>query len=354
MRKLIIVGTRATTGKGGISTALSGYLNGLSAKNIDYEFVESHWQGTPIFVSWFSAFISIFRLAIKHRGNAVFWFHLGPWLSMSRKFSLAILPRLFGSDTIAHIHSPAMSSYLNGGFLVRLLTKLSLLPFNKIVVLTPWWQSFLHERGITKPSFISANPINQAYYQIASSYIDNPRTAKDKKDHIEILTMARIAEGKNIDVVIEAVSRLPENMRLTIAGDGPLLEKYRKLVRELGLDERIRFTGWIDGEKKEQLLRKSDIFCLPSTYDSFGMVFIEAMAFDIPVIAYGWGPINDVVTNDVGVCCQAPLTENVVDAINTVVAQLALYTGKGPAKVIAQYSPEKITNKFVDFLALDS
>jgi len=143
---------------------------------------------------------------------------------------------------------------------------------------------------------------------------------------------------------------LPEHCILTIAGDGPLLSKYKVLVETLGLYKRVTFTGWIDGEEKENLLKEADLFCLPSTYDSFGMVFIEAMAFDLPVVAYGWGPINDVVTPDVGECCQAPTVDDVTKSILKVLTKLEQYSGQGPQKVSLLYTPKKVVQNIINLL----
>lgn len=356
MKKLIIVSTRATTGKGGISTALSGYLTGLSKKNVDYIFVESHWQNTNIFLSWFSAFYQVAKLSVKYRKNAVFWFHIGPWLSMLRKFSLALIPRLLGGNTVGHIHSPTFSTYMSRGFFARLFTRLSILPYKELVVLTPWWKEFIQSHHIKKSIYVSANPNSEQYNKIAHQYLAEPRNnclkVKNQNEIINILAMARIAPGKNINIVVKALALLPANFRLTIAGDGPLLNDCKALVKQMYLPDRVTFTGWVSDNEKEQLFKDADLFCLPSTYDSFGMVFIEAMAFDLPVIAYGWGPIKDVVTPDVGECCEQPTVEHVVSAINKVAAQLSCYSGKGPLKVVDNYSPDRVVNNIIDILKL--
>ena len=232
-----------------------------------------------------------------------FWYHLGPWLSSSRKFSLALVPRLLGCKTIAHIHSPTFNDYLVETGKSNFLIKFALKPFSNLIMLTPWWQSLLKEHNITKSSIISPNPNSATYCQVAQSFIEQPRQLQEKNTSFKILTMARLMEGKGVDLVIAALAQLPEQYKLTVAGDGPLKSKLEQQVKSLGLESRITFTGWIDGEEKANLLRNSDVFCLPSTYDSFGMVFIEAMAFDLPVIAYGWGPIGDVVDDEVGQCC---------------------------------------------------
>jgi len=349
MKKLVIVSTKAETGKGGISTALLGYIQGLNEAQIDFEIVESHSQEQNMFVSWFTAFWSVLLLSIKYRKKVVFWFHCGPWLSMLRKSTLAFIPRILGCETLGHIHSPTFFTYLNKGKLTKLLIKVLLSPYSKLVVLTPWWQNVLEAHKIDKTSIVSANPNNVNYCKIANQYLIEPRKINDS-NKINIVTMARLVKGKGIEAVIGAMLRLPKSYCLTIAGDGPNYQEYKSLVKELKLDDRVTFKGWINGSQKEELLREADVFCLPSTYDSFGMVFIEAMAFDLPVIAYDWGPIKDVVTPEVGVCCSEPSIENVANSLIKVCNNLKRYSGKGPREVMQKYTPTIVAKNITKLL----
>lgn len=351
MKKLVIVSTKVSGGKGGISSALQGYINGLESMSVPYQLVESHNEDKGMLSAWILAFWQITKLALKHRENIVFWYHLGPWLSSSRKFSLSLIPRLLGCKTIAHIHSPTFNDYLSTPGKSNFLIKLALKPFSQLVMLTPWWQRLLAKHDIKNASIVSPNPNSAAYCQVAQSYIEQPRSLKENQDTFEILSMARLIEGKGVELVIAALAKLPEHYKLTVAGDGLLKDKLVQQAKDLNIEHRITFTGWIDGEQKDNLLRSADVFCLPSTYDSFGMVFIEAMAFDLPVIAYGWGPINDVVDSEVGQCCAEANVEEVIRCIKHVCGDLHAYSGKGPSRVIDNYTPKAVAKNIIKLLS---
>jgi len=350
VKKLVIVSTKVNGGKGGISSALQGYMNGLDSLSIPYQLVESHNDDKSMLSSWLSAFWQIMLLALKHRNNIVFWYHLGPWLSSSRKFSLALIPRMLGCKTVAHIHSPTFNDYLSKPGRTNRLIKFALTPFTQLVMLTPWWQSLLHTHAIKNNAIVSPNPNSEAYCKIAQGYIDSPRRLQQDKSSFEILTMARLIEGKGVELVIAALAELPDEYRLTIAGDGPLKAQLEQQSKSLGVDHRLTFTGWIDGQQKELLLKNADVFCLPSTYDSFGMVFIEAMAFDLPVIAYGWGPINDVVDSEVGECCIEASVAEVKRCLKSVCGDLSAFSGKGPQRVVNQYTPVAVAKNIINLL----
>lgn len=349
MKRLVIISTKVGTGKGGISTALLGYINGLNDANIEFDYIESHNQERNMLLNWLSAFVKVVYFAFIYRGKGVFWFHGGPWLSMLRKSSLAIIPRLLRCETVIHIHSPTFNTYLSQGGIPKFLLKCSLAPYTKIIVLTPWWEKLLKSHGITKDTLISPNPNNQEYCDVAKQYLISPRTINHTNNR-KILTMSRLVKGKGVELVIESMTKLPDSCYLTIAGEGSYKNELIALVKSLNLQKRVTFVGWINGSQKEALLRTTDVFCLPSTYDSFGMVFIEAMAFDVPVVAYGWGPICDVVSPDVGECCDNSTVEDVAKALSVVFSQLANYRGKGPKKVLSQYTPKVITKNITKWL----
>ncbi len=348
MKKLVIVSTRPDGGiGGGIPSALIGYMNGLDIEGIPYQVVESHVEGKPIFVSWLFAFWQILKLSIKYKKQVVFWYHCGPWLSLTRKFSLALIPRLFNCKTVAHIHSPTFNDYLTGNLLLRLLTKVFLRPYHELIVLSGWWKNLLVSSGVSKKIIISPNPNSQYVCDIAQNNITTNNNVKGNEGSIQIVTMARLIEGKGVALVIEALSQLPEKFELTIAGDGPLKPYLEKITKELALCERITFTGWVDGSRKEELLTNADVFCLPSSYDSFGMVFIEAMAFNLPIVAYSWGPIKDVVTEDVGMCCSELSDKNVSDTIFKLSQELDKYQRNGVKRVLENYTPSVVVENIV-------
>jgi len=350
VKKLIVVATKVDGGKGGISSALNGYLNGFKEKNIEYQLVESH-RSKGIIAAWLTSFWQILLLSIKHRnGDAVFWFHCGPWLSAIRKFSLAIIPRLCGCKTLGHIHSPTFNDYLTKSKVSQCLTKLSISPYTHLIMLTPWWKSLIRENGISKKAVVSPNPNSDEYCEIAKKYLKSNKSLVKNQKSFTVLSMARLVEGKGVELVIKAISKLPNNYKLKIAGEGPLKESLVQLAQSSSVSDRVEFLGWIDGEKKKALLSEADLFCLPSTYDSFGMVFIEAMAFDLPVIAYGWGPISDVVTPDVGICCSKPCADQVKTAIVDICTDLSVYSGNGPQRVLENYTSKAACHNIIELL----
>ncbi len=91
------------------------------------------------------------------------------------------------------------------------------------------------------------------------------------KDKIKVLTCANFKKRKNIDKVIEACKGL-KGFELTVIGDG----KERKNLEKI--DKSVKFTGYLPHSEVLSKMCESDIFILPSTGETFGMVYLEAMS----------------------------------------------------------------------------
>jgi len=102
-----------------------------------------------------------------------------------------------------------------------------------------------------------------------------------------------------------------------VAGDGPQMDRLRNLKRRLGLDS-VEFLGHVTEEEKWDLYAGCRYLVLPSLFESFGMVLLEAMAFGKPVIATSAGGIPEVVGNG-GVVVSPGDEEDLADAIMHVI-----------------------------------
>ncbi len=122
----------------------------------------------------------------------------------------------------------------------------------------------------------------------------------DAGDPPYFLFVGRLHPGKGVDLLIRAFARLPErNFLLKIAGptqqrERTYAEMVHKLVENLGLEDRVIFTGEVKGRDKWALYRNAWSFCLPSFSEVIGLVNLEAAAARIPVITtYETGIVDE-------------------------------------------------------------
>ena len=105
------------------------------------------------------------------------------------------------------------------------------------------------------------------------------------------LVLSRLHPKKGLDVLIDAFLTLVEapkfaHWRLVIAGDGPpdYVLKLKGMVAASAHADRVVFTGWLDGAKKEALLSGASLLVLPSYQENFGLCVLEALSRSVPVL----------------------------------------------------------------------
>lgn len=108
----------------------------------------------------------------------------------------------------------------------------------------------------------------------------------DQSKPLQVVTVGRLVKQKDHKTLITSVAELRKsgkNVVLTIIGDGPLRSDLQRLSDKLGVSRSVEFAGRI--QNPIELLKKADVFVLPSIYEGFGLVLLEAMDCGLPIIA---------------------------------------------------------------------
>jgi glycosyltransferase involved in cell wall biosynthesis len=126
------------------------------------------------------------------------------------------------------------------------------------------------------------------------------RAEKKPGEPLKLITVSRLLERKGIHHLLEAIAKpTPLPVTLTIVGTGSYEDKLRKTCTELGLDDRVKFTGFIRRDELPELYRQHDVFTLPSQTESFGLVFAEAMSCGLPILGTFVGGIPELVRHEI-------------------------------------------------------
>lgn len=115
------------------------------------------------------------------------------------------------------------------------------------------------------------------------------------KERFTILCSGRMIPEKGFDLVINAVSKLPEpaKIRVLMSGDGPEAQHLRELVKEKGLETQIEFPGWVEKRELLNLMAQSDIFILPKwQHELTSVLLLEAMSFGMPSLVPAGGGLE--------------------------------------------------------------
>ncbi|WP_161603085.1 glycosyltransferase [Amphibacillus jilinensis] len=166
-----------------------------------------------------------------------------------------------------------------------------------------------------------------------------------------MISVSRLVESKGINHNIEAISILHEkgvNIDYIVVGDGPEKKNLIKLVNKLGIKKYVKFTGALSHEEAIKQISSADIFSLPSWQETFGLVYLEAMANFKPVIGCKGQGFDGIIENGKnGFLAQPKSTESVCNIIQHILEnQSEMDQLVKRARVTAEdYTFEVIANK---------
>ncbi|WP_232489980.1 glycosyltransferase [Neobacillus cucumis] len=118
---------------------------------------------------------------------------------------------------------------------------------------------------------------------------------QDKK---YIFSMGRIVKEKGFETIIEAAAIAKElklEYSFVIAGKGPMLDTYRKLIQEKHLEDKITFIGFVSEQQRNTFIQNCEMVVVPSLYEPFGIVALESMALGKPTIVSKTGGLKGIV-----------------------------------------------------------
>ncbi|WP_293696876.1 glycosyltransferase [uncultured Agrococcus sp.] len=111
-------------------------------------------------------------------------------------------------------------------------------------------------------------------------------TVSEQRNRHSIVFVGRVTSEKNIDVLVDAVARLPKDLdaTLTVVGVGDLTDALQQQADRHGIGDRVTFTGYVTDEQLRQHLTDGAVFAMPSTAELQSIATMEAMASGLPVV----------------------------------------------------------------------
>ncbi len=236
------------------------------------------------------------------------------------------LPRLIQeSDVVgAHIHFASRGSFLRKRLVAKKLleiglpyglhahgaefhmfyenssqkTKMQIVEFlnnsRGLICLATFWKEFYQHllKDAHTKQFVLVNPVE----------LPDLIPQREVRLSMRLVFLGRMGDRKGSARAVRAVAMLPDTVRphveLWLAGDGEV-EATRVLVHELGLEQQVRVSGWIDAEERNRWLKDADAFILPTRAEGVPMSILEAIAWGLPVITTPVGGIPDVIRSGV-------------------------------------------------------
>jgi glycosyltransferase involved in cell wall biosynthesis len=110
----------------------------------------------------------------------------------------------------------------------------------------------------------------------------------------DVVSVSRLVPWKNLDVLISSCARV--NLSLAICGEGPEMQKLKEIAREKSAD--VEFLGMIDALKVSDVMNRSNIFSLISSYEGLSFALLEAMMAGKRIVVSNCKGNTDVITNE--------------------------------------------------------
>ncbi|MFX0032328.1 MAG: glycosyltransferase family 4 protein [Candidatus Hodarchaeota archaeon] len=175
---------------------------------------------------------------------------------------------------------------------------------------------------------------------------------KVANDKFIILSVGRHNPRKRFDLVIEAINNIRNshpnlNLKYLLIGEGEKTEYLKKLTRTLNLEKYIEFLGPCDNERRNKFYKLSDLFIMPSStkktnIEGFGIVFLEANYFKLPVIGTKAGGISEAIIDEKTGFLIKP------DDLNELISKIMLFYNNPQKRIdMGEYGYNRVIKKFV-------
>lgn len=216
-----------------------------------------------------------------------------------------VIGRLIKAKSVVHMH-------VNYGEWMSPLLKWSIRRADAIIAISDFVRDSLVESGCDLSSIrVVKNAIDPAPWVGRDDRDDVRRELGLRESAPVIVTVCRVMPGKGIDHLIQALPAIRDELpdvALVVVGGEVGVPGYRRhleqVADELGVADLIHFTG--RRADVPRIMSSADLFAMPSIGEPFGLVFLEAMASGLPVVAYDSGGTPEVVIHEVTGLLSAP------------------------------------------------
>lgn len=310
MNRILVIGPSPTKSKGGMATVIQGIITDseLNSKQT-IELHESYADGNVLFRLMFSI-VAFIRFMFIYDRYELFHIHMASYGSTFRKGYYIRFLKKRNKKVILHVHGAEyLSFYNNLSESKKKKVKGIWEASNVVIALSEEWKRQFELLFNHKKIVVINNGIDTEQYAKGKCCVD-------KANH-NFLFLGRLGKRKGAYDIVSAVEKVhheyPEIL-VYMAGDGEV-NQVRNLVDEKKLGENINVVGWIDFEKKIDLLKKVGTVVLPSYNEGLPMTLLEGMAAGKAIISTDVGGIPELVEDnqngiiihpgDVDALCQA-------------------------------------------------
>lgn len=275
--------------KGGVAQVLQHYDN-LVYPN--FKFIANSGEGSKLRKLWIAigSLLLLIWKCLTDRDIKIVHIHTASYNSFRRSAWFVHIAKLMRRKVILHIHGGGFKDYYatDKEWVSKILNKA-----DGLIVLSEFWKEFF--KTIVPSSRIT----------VVENIIDYPQKREMKKDgKLHLLFLGLIADAKGIfdllDVLTQHKSEFEGRVVLHVGGNGEV-DRFNQFVAEHNLGGLVSYEGWVSGDKKVDLLNLCDVYVLPSYAEGVPISILEAMSYDMAIVASNVGGIPELVNETNGI-----------------------------------------------------
>ncbi|MDG4658482.1 glycosyltransferase family 4 protein [Ectobacillus antri] len=328
---------------GGITRVVKNYIEADLGKKVNLEYFPTYYgAGHVVNIIYFIIqFLKLFiKINILSQKYDVAHIHMSYRGSFVRKRQIINLLAKANIPVILHMHGSQFKDFYNESNdkkkqqIVETLNKVKV-----ILALGEQWKSYYE--SICETEVIS---LDNAVFP--------KQSINNTADKIYITTMGVLSQRKGTYDLIEVGARLKGKIdnkyKFVLAGDGEI-DKVKKKIADLGLDDLFIVPGWISDDKTiEEIYQKTIIYVLPSYNEGMPMSILEAMSYGLPIISTNVGSIASVVKESNGYIIEPGDVERLYNNI------LQMLNNPQDLELMSRENVNKITSEYNIFKSLEN
>lgn len=267
------------------------YINLSASKSID----SIGKIGVKKSLFFFNLLLSTFKALVKKRYDLCYVTITSNGTAFYKDLMVVAILKLFRKKILLHFHNKGVEKGTQASKINRYLYQFVLGgKRTRVVLLSPHLYADVKQYVDQKRVYYCANGINM---------YTGDRSVKKSTDCVRILFLSNMMIAKGVYVLLEACSQLKnKNIPFECHFVGDWLDisesSFSEKVKELNLSDQVFAHGKKYGHEKNAYYQQSDIFVFPTLNEAFGLVLLEAMQFQLPVVASDEGGIPDIVLDN--------------------------------------------------------
>jgi glycosyltransferase involved in cell wall biosynthesis len=230
---------------------------------------------------------------LAEKDNSFDLIHAHDWMTYPAG---AAVKAVSGKPLVVHVHSTEFDrSGIHVNQMIYDIERMGMHRADKIIAVSHF----------TKSIVVSRYGIDESKVEVVYNGVDrNGGMARAlaesgiKKDERIVLFLGRITMQKGPEYFLMAAKKVLEvldNVKFVMAGSGDMMQRSIEMAAELGIGNKVLFTGFLRGENVTKIYQMADLYVMPSVSEPFGIVPLEALGNDVPVIISKQSGVSEVL-----------------------------------------------------------